>query len=89
MESNDVMRELFRILNGMNSDIKVQDAVVYALKTEHRTLQQSFMRYVVIPAILKMAEDYERGFFDDRNEGACRFAHEARSIAERACLPFI
>jgi len=89
MEANDVIRELFQIINGMNSQTRVQDAVVHALKTEHRTLQQSFFRYVVIPAILKLADDYDRGFYDERNEGACRAAKEMKAVAEKAYLPFI
>ena len=38
----------------------------------HRTLNQKFAGEIVIPFVREMAKRYKNGFYDERNELACR-----------------
>lgn len=42
----------------------------------HRTLNQSFTSKFILKFIKKMAENYKQGFYDARNEWACRLCNE-------------
>lgn len=68
---NNVALELERIVNAMGTD-EATDLLVDKLTYMHRTLVQSFTSKIVIKFILKLAENYENGRYDLRNEAACK-----------------
>ena len=63
--------ELERIVNVMGTD-EATDLLVDKLTRMHRTLVQSFASKVVIKFIMKLAENYANGWYDLRNEAACK-----------------
>jgi hypothetical protein len=67
----NVALELERIVNAMGTD-EATDLLVDKLSRMHRTLVQSFASKVIIKFILKLAENYESGWYDLRNEAACK-----------------
>lgn len=61
----------------------------------HRTLNQSFTGNFIIPFIQIMAEKYENGYYDGRNESACKCCKIMAEALEKELgykvngLPFI
>jgi hypothetical protein len=88
-EIKQIFNDLFSELNHMGNEGNVQDALKEVLGEQHRTLQQNFFRYVVVPAILAFADKHSKGLTDLRNEASCELADKLRSIVKDAPLPFI
>lgn len=65
---------VFRELNVFSSNQDAAQSVVNAFSATHRTLQQSFVRIVIIPILQRLADDYEHGACDGRNRDACALA---------------
>ena len=82
-------RELAGVISlSVNSFTFDSNGFVEVMIREHKTLQQSFMREVILPYIeaLSLSKNY-----DDRNEASVALAKaimERTTEAER-CLPFI
>jgi hypothetical protein len=68
---DNVALELERIVNVMGTD-EATDLLVDKLSRMHRTLVQSFASKVIIKFIMKLAENYDNGWYDLRNEAACK-----------------
>ena len=80
---------LFDELNRMGSEQNVTDALKETLGQQHRTLQQNFFRYVIVPAIQTFAEKLDRNLWDLRNEASCKLASKLQPMVKDVCLPFI
>lgn len=70
---SETIDQLFQELNGNHREVATE--LVAHLRTEHRTLQQSFWR--VVQAV---ACEYQRFDSDLRNESAVAFAKEVAGI---------
>jgi hypothetical protein len=69
-DMEDAGKVMFDAINVMGINRK---PFVEILSSEHRTLQQDFMR-LIIDSIVCLAEKYENGCFDARNEDACELS---------------
>ena len=67
----NVALEIERIINVMGNG-ETTNALVDKLTRMHRTLVQSFTSQVVIQFIRKMADNYKNGWYDLRDEAACK-----------------
>ena len=91
-EMTDLMKKMIQQLNciGGRSDA---ESVVATLRSTHRTLQQNFMREVILPAIYLFAWKHRNGWTDARNEETCKIAHEIAELLTkrqtRDALPYI
>lgn len=64
-------------------------ALVKAITSEHRTLQQQVMN-VMLACMEKWADDYKCGYYDLRNEATCKLAVKIiESIKDDKYLPYI
>ena len=88
-EIKQIFSELFNELNFMGNEGNVQDALKEVLGEQHRTLQQNYFRYVIVPSIQVFADKQEKHFTDLRNEGSCELAQKLLPLAKNAYLPFI
>lgn len=66
--------ELVNALNVMGSDKEKVQVVKDTFSRTHRTLQQAFVKVVVIPVLQSLAEAHRERFVDPRNEAAARLA---------------
>jgi hypothetical protein len=68
-----------------------QEAVKQMFGRMHRTLQQEFMRTMLIPILQDLAESERLGYFDARNEASCKLASRMLSVVSEddLYLPFI
>lgn len=88
----EAVRSLMDALNRSSTGARASAAVAEELEHTHRTLQQEYMRTVVVPTLQKLAEMGERGAYDARNEASCRLAQrllEAVKDDDDLMLPFI
>ena len=69
------MAELFDVVNG-SREKEIAESSVRAFNVSHRTLQQGFMRSVVVPILVDLSAQYEAGRYDGRNEATCKLAFE-------------
>ena len=88
-EIKQIFSELFNELNFMGNEGNVQDALKEVLGEQHRTLQQNYFRYVIVPSIQVFADKQEKHFTDLRNEDSCELAQKLLPLAKNAYLPFI
>ena len=72
-EAKKAFEVIFKQLNG-SDNAGVEKALVEVLTREHRTLQQNFMRSVIVGALKVWRQDYEDGCYDGRNESSCNAA---------------
>lgn len=68
----DAERAIFKVVNVMNP--QGGHELAWRLAQEHRTLQQTLMRDVILPFVWHMADAYDEDRWDARNEGACLLA---------------
>lgn len=76
--------ELDKIAEGIEDSVNVMgttstDSMSYLVNKMlymHRTLNQSFTSKFIIQFIKRMAENYEKGYYDARNEVACKICSE-------------
>ena len=63
-------------------------AFVETMLREHKTLQQSFMREIIMPYLKALSETTN---YDDRNEASVNLAKAImqRTTEDERCLPFI
>ena len=88
-------KDLSRMINNMASE-EDEQAFVEEVMRDHRTLQQKTAR-LFLQCFIGWAADYERGYFDGRNETTCKIAHDFIKLLEaeyivirdRAVLPYI
>ena len=74
---NRLQAAVSEVMNGLNvlSGGKERESdVVGVFRSTHRTLQQQFVKVVIIPVLQQLAKDYEQGFFDGRNQEAAALA---------------
>lgn len=66
------LNEVFNSLNvlGRNGSETVREV----FRTQHRTLQQQFMRVVIIPVLQTLSEAHTTARTDPRNDAAARLA---------------
>lgn len=67
--------EVMDVVNG-GREREIAESTVATFRTSHRTLQQSFMRMVIIPILVHLASNYEKGVYDERNRASCKLAHD-------------
>lgn len=70
----DAIEDVFTKLNTLSSDSDSKIAVVHAFSRTHYTLQQSFVRNVIIPILKYLAKEREKGNYDLRNKAASLLA---------------
>lgn len=76
--------ELDKITEGIEDSVNMMGtASTYSMSylvdkmlCMHRTLIQSFTSKFIIQFIKRMAENYEKGYYDARNEVACKICSE-------------
>lgn len=68
---NETALELERMVNVMGSG-ETLAALAEKMTYMHRTLVQSFTSAFVIAFVRKMAENYKNGYYDGRDEAACK-----------------
>lgn len=73
-DAKNAAESLSHALNCMGGTAN-SDHVVSSMLNLHRTLNQCFTGNIVLPFVRKMAERYENGEYDPRNESACRVCH--------------
>ena len=79
--NEELLKEVFRRLNNFGPGGEdFGQAVQDHLQHEHRTLQQSFMRFVVAPALEYFTDVV---YPDLRNEASCEFATNALKANEK------
>lgn len=74
---------------GNESDIKAE--VVLAFRKSHRTIQQCFVRLVILPILQHLGDNYNNGIYDGRNEASCRLAAKilAALSEDDTYLPYV
>ena len=85
----DALNSIFDAINKYGSDKEVEEGLRNVLALQHRTLQQNFMRLVIVPSIKIFAEKKANNNTDLRNEAACDLATKLLPIVENEPLPFI
>ena len=88
-QTEDALNSLFDAINKMGGDKDVMAGVTNVLNKQHRTLQQNFMRLIIVPSIKSFAAKKAEGWYDLRNEAACELATKLLPIVEKESLPFI
>jgi hypothetical protein len=93
IERNKQLKEaievIFRNLNCMGREKEVGEAIVDVIDSQHRTLQQAFMRNVMVPIIQSFAKRYGNGFYDLRNEATVKACIELNEVLGKHGFPFI
>jgi len=89
IQARDALNSLFDALNKMGGDFEINEALKEVLAKQHRTLQQNFMRRIIVPSIQIFAQKQADGYYDLRNEASCKLAAELLPITKKAILPFI
>lgn len=67
----NIAREVEDVINVMGNS-EATDGLVNNLLFMHRTLIQSFTSKVIIRFVQRMAESYRNGWYDGRDEAACK-----------------
>ena len=80
---------IFDAINKMGGEESVEVALQSVLNKQHRTLQQNFMRQIIIPSLRIFAEKDSSGYTDLRNEATCKLATKLLPIIDKEHLPFI
>ena len=85
LNGKDLAETISSSLNSFGFDSK---AFVETMLREHRTLQQSFMREIIMPYLKALSETTN---YDDRNEASVNLAVAImqRTTEDERCLPFI
>jgi len=86
---HDLVSKIMDELNKMGNEEEVGKFFVDGILGTHRTLQQNFMRHIIIPSMLDFARRYDEGMYDLRNEAACKLAKKLEPYLKDAGLPFI
>jgi len=78
-----IANELTGIVNGGRQEH--YEYFIEQLNCKHRTLQQSFMRNIIIPMLKKWAGNLDKGWYDLRNQATCQLSQD---IINKAIIPF-
>lgn len=76
-------------LNHMGNEKVISNAVAAAISSQHRTLQQLFMNFVVRGAVEVFAFEKSKGFFDARNEDSCILGESLKAVMDEKYLPYL
>jgi hypothetical protein len=87
--TKEAFEVIISALNSMNYEHEVTDTLNEVLVKLHPTLQQNFMKHLIIPAIENFAQKKHNGYYDLRNEASCVLASKLAPLTKEACLPFI
>lgn len=74
ISSEDLALEIERKVNVMGGGAEISK-MVSKLTNMHRTLIQSFVSRFIFPYVRKMAKNYKEGYYDGRNELACKMCY--------------
>jgi hypothetical protein len=87
----DALHSVENTLNVLGSDKDRRIVVINWFSTLHRTLQQQFVKVIVLPVLQHLAEDHELGYTDRRNQAAAALAHKMLAATDDndRYLPFI
>lgn len=88
-QAEDSLNSLFDALNKMGGESSVEEGLRQVLNKQHRTLQQNFMRHIIVPSIQIFAEKKQNRFTDLRNEASCDLAEKLLPLVKDSPLPFI
>lgn len=88
-QTEDALNSLFDALNKMGGSKDVEEGLRNVLNHQHRTLQQNFMRQILVPAIRIFAEKDRNGYKDLRNEASCELATKLLPLVDREPLPYV
>lgn len=86
---HEIVDNLMDELNHMGNEEDVGKHFVNAVLSAHRTLQQNFVRHIIIPCLLDFARRYDLGHYDARNEASCSLAKQLEPFLKEAGLPFV
>lgn len=86
---SDIVSKLFDELNKMGNEEMVSKFFIEAMCRQHRTLQQNFFSHVVVAAIKDFAKRHDEGYYDLRNEAACKCAKKLMPLIKDEHFPFI
>jgi hypothetical protein len=89
--ADSIRMGMLLLMRGINNldESDMHKHVVEVLGTEHRTLQQTFLR-VIVRALIEHGENAREYFlWDDRNKAAVNFCNELKEFAEQRPLPLI
>lgn len=89
MRIKKLLDEWFNELNHMGNEENIQIALQLVLNKQHRTLQQSFFKQVVITSISIFADKKRANAFDLRNEASCELAEKLQSVVKDCPIPFV
>lgn len=91
LQLEQTMRNLFSSMNAMDNESFKTIDVLRAWNMEHRTLQQSLVRVVIIPILKRLAQAHKDKAFDARNEASCALAAKmlAAVTEDDLYLPFV
>lgn len=88
---SDSIKSIMDSLNVIGGGRNTGEVAVYAFQTSHRTLQQMFVLYVLLPILRHLKMCHENGIYDARNEASCALAAKMLAAVEESdtYLPFI
>lgn len=88
-QADEQAKEAFQLLSTMTNTMRKSalNDLAILMARDHRTLQQGFMRDLVVPLLEIWAEDFEEKRFDLRNEGTTRAAHVMVNAFKEANIP--
>jgi len=84
-DEDDVFARFFS--NFVNGRLKSRKHVAEKLSNEHRYLQQEMFR-VCLSYIEKLADNYEKGWYDPRNKYACKTSSAIIESLKEKQIPF-
>lgn len=70
----DVFRDVVDCLNVLGSEKSRQEEIRNVFARTHRTLQQQFVKVIILPVLQELAEMDKRGWVDLRNQQAAMLA---------------
>lgn len=70
----EVFNSLVNAMNVLGGEKKRQQEVREAFSRQHRTLQQQFVKVVIVPVLQELAQAHKEGRFDGRNQYAAELA---------------
>ncbi len=72
LKGREIGKDLMRLVN--RASLEDINEVVSEITGDHRTLQQSAMRELVMPILRQWAKDFDENYFDLRNEQTVKMA---------------
>ena len=86
----ELANRVSRMVNIMTTKpTKAMHVFVEELSHDHRTLQQTTFRMLIIPLLEQWAKMYESGWYDDRNEATVKLSKRMLAAIKDEPIPFI